>query len=126
VVPGGGTLTALPANRNVAFGISQNLKSIIAQSKCVLAQRERWVQLTLHLSRESMFRRGLRTQRFTATKTLRASLVFATIAVAFTTKPTLPLQQNSTSLIPHTKSAQIDPRRIGSVSLAANRPTGQF
>jgi hypothetical protein len=26
--------------------------------------------------------------------------------------------------IPHTRSAQIDPRRIGSVSLAANGPTG--
>jgi hypothetical protein len=46
--------------------------------------------------------------------------------VAFTTKPAQPLQQNSTSLIPHTKSAQIDPRRIGSVSLAANGPTGQL
>jgi hypothetical protein len=35
----------------------------------------------------------LRTQRFTASKTLKASLVFRTIAVAFTTKPALPLQQ---------------------------------
>jgi hypothetical protein len=73
-----------------------------------------------------MFRNPFRTQRFTASNTLRALLVFGTIAAAFTTKPALPLQQNSTSLTPHTKSAQIDPRRIVSVSLAANGPTGQF
>jgi hypothetical protein len=33
---------------------------------------------------------------------------------------------NIGALTPHTKSAQIDPRGIGSVRLAANGPTGQL
>jgi hypothetical protein len=46
--------------------------------------------------------------------------------VAFTTKPAQPLQQNSTPPTPHTRSAQINPRRMGSISLPANGPTGQL
>jgi hypothetical protein len=37
-----------------------------------------------------------------------------------------PDSSNATPLIPQRRSAQIDPRGLGSVSLAVNGPTGQF
>jgi hypothetical protein len=75
--------------------------------------------LTPQPSRKSMSRSLSITRKSTASRTLGALSVCGIIAVAFTTKPAQPLQQNSTSLTPHTKSAQIDPRSIGLVLLAA-------
>ena len=54
-----------------------------------------------------------------ASKTLRALSACGIIAVVFTTRPAQTLQQSSKPPIPHTKSAQIDPRSISLVLLAA-------
>src|SRR5579862_697402 len=72
-----------------------------------------------------MSRRLSRTRRFIASDTLRALSVCGIIVVTFTTRPARPLQLSSTPQIPHTRSAQIEPRRIGSVILAESGPTGQ-
>jgi hypothetical protein len=45
--------------------------------------------------------------------------------VTFTTRPAQTLQQNNTPLTPHTTSAQINPRSIGLVLLAAKGSTGR-
>jgi hypothetical protein len=44
--------------------------------------------------------------------------------VTFTTRPARTLQQSNTPLTPHTKSAQINPRSIGLVLLAARTRAG--
>jgi hypothetical protein len=72
-----------------------------------------------------MFRSLSKTRSFIASDTLKALSVCGIIVVTFTTRPARPLQLSSKPQIPHTKSAQIDPRRIGSVNLAESGPTGQ-